>query len=406
MQVIYWHTFAEMSVVSYTGGDDPAFQPKAKYKTRSHTASGRLSALDPPKKKRCIPRKAVRLQQSGDGKGQNSPSAREAVAALSKEETQATIHAVRQETHNCAEQQGVSAPLPLSAPDLEVQLKPERSYQGGSLIAHAQPISSKSEVVHVQPETDSHPEQAPQSQEAPWRDVVSGLHSQASPGLHAQAQHDSAAAPGTMHGCAQPKSTNPQQAESLAAASVSAHTVGADQDDLPKGGNLRPVNPEALIAPDGQLTQSSNSCSSFEAVDTRAPQIAPHMLLELNSEMAPSVQRSLKGHKPDCAVVNYWRQHQKDSTRYSLRLVGDAQQPDKTVGITQQDLTIHSLWYSGTVRKAFGNELVLPIQTSEDVIFEIVQALQSGKLNLEHNNVELLLRQAHAMQVGNKAEAM
>ena len=60
-----------------------------------------------------------------------------------------------------------------------------------------------------------------------------------------------------------------------------------------------------------------------------------HLVLQLDKINAPDQRiELLPGHSPYPQLLANWRSHEEDSTQYGVRLVGDAQQPDKWVGPT------------------------------------------------------------------------
>lgn len=136
-------------------------------------------------------------------------------------------------------------------------------------------------------------------------------------------------------------------------------------------------------------------------------QAVPVLVLVLDSDVARNRKMLFTKHSPAQATAKFWRENQQDAAMYSLRLIGDAQMPEESVGIDPKDLRIHSRWAAGMYGKASpdggwqdsSTEMVVPVQTPSSIVYEMVQALYHGRVTLRHDNVEHLLLLAHAMQV-------
>ncbi|KAL0042748.1 hypothetical protein WJX79_009431 [Trebouxia sp. C0005] len=132
------------------------------------------------------------------------------------------------------------------------------------------------------------------------------------------------------------------------------------------------------------------------------------VLLQLDARMAPAVSLRLAKHKPNSAVIKFWKVYYQNFAVYNLQLIGDAQQqPGESVGIGTQDLMIHSAWAASllpttdTSRQASANriDMLLPVKTPASVVSKMVESLHSGTLSLGHENVEQMLVLSHAMKV-------
>ena len=131
------------------------------------------------------------------------------------------------------------------------------------------------------------------------------------------------------------------------------------------------------------------------------------VLLQLDACMAPALSLPLAKHKPGSAVIKFWRANHQNPALYSLRLIGDAQQPGESVGIGTQDLMIHSAWAASILPTTdtnrpvspHGVDTLLPVKTPASVVSKMVESLHSGTISLSHDNVEHMLMLSHAMKV-------
>lgn len=122
----------------------------------------------------------------------------------------------------------------------------------------------------------------------------------------------------------------------------------------------------------------------------------------------------LAEHSPS-NLLHIWLQREQDTCLFSVRLVGDVDQPDQHVGIGLADLLSHSLWAKisydhkddmqtcgWTARGAV--HVVVPVTSSPAAVRKVVQALYSGKIHLGDDAEDILLL-ASAMQIEAVTEA-
>ena len=97
-----------------------------------------------------------------------------------------------------------------------------------------------------------------------------------------------------------------------------------------------------------------------------------------------------------------WQDNQHDDILYSVRLVGDSEQPGSWTAIALDYLTCHSEWAAvrnATTLQTSGTITVLPVYTAPEIVRKVIESLYSGFLELSCD-VEQIPLMADCLQVG------
>ena len=149
--------------------------------------------------------------------------------------------------------------------------------------------------------------------------------------------------------------------------------------------------------------QAQASCPSESRNTPQPQQIHFQRVLDLDCHTAPPKRlQLLAGHLPFPAHYQTWREQQHNPIVCSIRLIGDASQPNEYVGVGVQELITHSPWAAARLRQTemqtSGLETIVPICTPSAVVKKMVEALYSGYIELQHD-VEQMLVLANCLQV-------
>ncbi|DBA72454.1 TPA: hypothetical protein ACH3X2_010479 [Trebouxia sp. C0005] len=242
-----------------------------------------------------------------------------------------------------------------------------------------------------------------------------GLHSQAHvkaqplsgpiTNSHPQAASQDAAQPGHLLHAQVPPQPTPQQTPTQA--QQTEFQLQSQTPAQPSNHSQHQHPPQSSAAPK-PAAQAQAAPTPAAPLPVSAQQDTYPVLLQLDARMAPAVSLRLAKHKPNSAVIKFWKVYYQNFAVYNLQLIGDAQQqPGESVGIGTQDLMIHSAWAASllpttdTSRQASANriDMLLPVKTPASVVSKMVESLHSGTLSLGHENVEQMLVLSHAMKV-------
>ena len=123
--------------------------------------------------------------------------------------------------------------------------------------------------------------------------------------------------------------------------------------------------------------------------------------LVLTSSSIPPVTLQLQIN-PGKGSLQTWQDNQTNQMFYPARLIGDAQHPERFVGISVHDLVSHSHWAAAKLQQPGTQpsnlQITLPVCTKQGTVYKLVQALYSGVLLLG-DDTEQILMLAHSIQV-------